>query len=69
MSEHSLRSYSHDCLSIDAEGLAPIEHLAQQTGISLIGEGQLGGWTGGRVVLVPTDKSIRQWSPIAERAL
>jgi 2',3'-cyclic-nucleotide 3'-phosphodiesterase len=54
MSEHSVRSYSHDCPRIDAEGLAPIEQLAQQTGISLVGEGRLKGWTGGRVVLVPT---------------
>ncbi|EAT85717.1 2',3'-cyclic-nucleotide 3'-phosphodiesterase [Parastagonospora nodorum] len=59
----------HDCPSIDASGLAEIEKLAQSTGVNLNGQSDLGGWSGGRLVLVPTDKSIDQWSPIAEREL
>jgi 2',3'-cyclic-nucleotide 3'-phosphodiesterase len=37
--------------------------------VNVDGKGKMGSWVGGRVVLVPTDKPIDQWSPIAERAL
>jgi 2',3'-cyclic-nucleotide 3'-phosphodiesterase len=37
--------------------------------VNFEGKEQLGGWTGGRVVLVPTDKPVEQWQPIAERVL
>jgi len=33
------------------------------------GDGEMGGWTGGTLVLVPTDKPIEEWKPIAERKL
>jgi 2',3'-cyclic-nucleotide 3'-phosphodiesterase len=37
--------------------------------VNFEGKGQLGGWIGGRVVLVPTDKPVDQWQPIGERVL
>jgi 2',3'-cyclic-nucleotide 3'-phosphodiesterase len=37
--------------------------------LSLAGEGELGGWNGGSIILVPTDKSITEWVPVAERNL
>jgi 2',3'-cyclic-nucleotide 3'-phosphodiesterase len=55
----------HDCPPVDAQGLASVDTLS----VDLEGKGLLGGWSGGRVVLVPTDKPIDQWSPIAERVL
>ncbi|KAI4945949.1 2',3'-cyclic nucleotide 3'-phosphodiesterase [Alternaria rosae] len=55
----------HDCPQVDAAGLASVDLL----GVNLDGTGDLGGWTGGRVVIVPTDKSIDQWQPIGERVL
>lgn len=45
------------------------ERLANEASVSVAGGGTLGGWVGGRVVLVPTDKPISQWIPIAERIL
>lgn len=59
----------HDCPSVDAIGLAEIEKLADSAGVNLTGQSDLGGWIGGRLVLIPTDKPIGQWSPIAEREL
>ena len=56
---------SHDIPQIDAAGLASVDLL----GVNFDGTGDLGGWTGGRVVIVPTDKSIDQWQPIGEREL
>lgn len=61
--------YSHDCPQIDEKGIQEIEKLVRDAGVNLEGEGDLGGWTGGRVVLVPTSKSIAEWVPVAERAL
>lgn len=57
----------HDCPPVDEEGLAEVEKLAQKVDVSIAGKGDLGGWRGGRLALVPTDKPIEQWSPIAER--
>ncbi|KAH7388634.1 2',3'-cyclic-nucleotide 3'-phosphodiesterase [Pyrenochaeta sp. MPI-SDFR-AT-0127] len=59
----------HDCPQIDSEGLSPVEGFADTIGINLNGEGDLGGWEGGRVVLVPTYRPIEEWKPIAERSL
>jgi 2',3'-cyclic-nucleotide 3'-phosphodiesterase len=57
----------HDCPVVDAEGLSGVRELVQKAGVSLGGSGELAGWVGGRVVLVPTDKPINQWVPVAER--
>jgi 2',3'-cyclic-nucleotide 3'-phosphodiesterase len=40
-----------------------------ETGVRLDGEDELGGWTGGRIVLVETDKAIADWMPVAEKTL
>jgi 2',3'-cyclic-nucleotide 3'-phosphodiesterase len=60
---------SHDCPQVNADGLAEVETLAKKLDIEFKGDGELGGWTGGKVVLVPTDKPIGDWVPIAERVL
>jgi 2',3'-cyclic-nucleotide 3'-phosphodiesterase len=54
---------------VDPKGIAEIETLVQDAGLRLDGEGELGGWVGGRVVLVQTDKAIGEWVTIAERIL
>ncbi|KAF1841111.1 2',3'-cyclic-nucleotide 3'-phosphodiesterase [Cucurbitaria berberidis CBS 394.84] len=59
----------HDCPRIDTEGLSQAGEFAQDLGISVNGQGKLGSWKGGRVVLVQTDKPIHEWKPIAERSL
>ena len=60
---------SHECPQVGAEGLAEVEKFVREAGINLEGEGDMGGWVGGRVVLVPTDRAIKDWAPIAEREL
>jgi 2',3'-cyclic-nucleotide 3'-phosphodiesterase len=60
---------SHDCPIVSSEEIAKIERLVKDAGVSLDGEGELGGWTGGQVVLVPTDRPIKDWASIAERKL
>ncbi|EMD91679.1 hypothetical protein COCC4DRAFT_129358 [Bipolaris maydis ATCC 48331] len=55
----------HDCPAIDAKGLSSVD----MTEVELEGSSQMSGWVGGRVVLVPTDKPIDQWVPIAERLI
>lgn len=59
---------SSTCTVSDSE-MKEIEGLVRETGINLDGEGGLGGWTGGRVVLVPTYNEIKDWAPIAEKKL
>ncbi|CAA9958376.1 2',3'-cyclic nucleotide 3'-phosphodiesterase [Pyrenophora teres f. teres] len=55
----------HDCPQVDTTMLATVDML----GINFTGSGDMGGWIGGRVVLVPTDRPIEHWLPIAERAI
>ncbi|KAF1911704.1 2',3'-cyclic-nucleotide 3'-phosphodiesterase [Ampelomyces quisqualis] len=59
----------HDCPVIDAEGLDRVEELVRKPGVILGESGELAGWIGGRVILVPTDKPIDQWSPVADREI
>ncbi|KAF2869799.1 2',3'-cyclic-nucleotide 3'-phosphodiesteras-like protein [Massariosphaeria phaeospora] len=59
----------HDCPRVDDDEIAKIEQLVQEAGVSLAGEGELGGWVGGRVVLVPTDRPIKEWAPLTEKKL
>lgn len=61
--------YSHDCPKIDAKGLEETSELAQGKGIDLVQRSEGLSWSGGRVVLVATDKTIPEWMPIAERVL
>ncbi|KAF1831883.1 2, 3 cyclic phosphodiesterase [Decorospora gaudefroyi] len=55
----------HDCPQVDQHDLTSVRTLDVNTE----GVGQLGGWVGGRVVLVPTDSAIDGWLPVAERVL
>jgi hypothetical protein len=59
---------SSEC-TVSAEQLGETEKMAQEAGINLDGEGELRGWVGGTLVLVPTYKEIEEWSPIAQREL
>jgi 2',3'-cyclic-nucleotide 3'-phosphodiesterase len=54
---------------VEEKGIGEVEKLLQNAGLKLSGNGELGGWVGGRVVLVQTDKAIGEWVPIAERCL
>jgi 2',3'-cyclic-nucleotide 3'-phosphodiesterase len=56
-------------VDISDELKGQIEKTVTDAGISLSGEGELGGWEGGVVWLVPTTKPIEEWKPIAERRL
>ncbi|KAJ8109043.1 hypothetical protein OPT61_g7743 [Boeremia exigua] len=59
----------HDCPQVDAEGLGETSNLAQEEGIDLAERNEGLTWTGGRVVLVATDKPTSEWKPIAQRAI
>ncbi|CBX92897.1 similar to 2',3'-cyclic-nucleotide 3'-phosphodiesterase [Plenodomus lingam JN3] len=59
----------HDCPVVTETELSRVEGMAMQLGVDVHGHGELGGWKGGKVVLVPTDQPIAQWKPIAERHL
>lgn len=59
----------HDCPKIEQERIKEVEKLLEQSGVRLDGQGKLGCWTGGMVVLVDTSKPIKEWVPLAERAL
>ncbi|KAF2833159.1 2',3'-cyclic-nucleotide 3'-phosphodiesterase [Ophiobolus disseminans] len=59
----------HDCPKIDPEGISEVGGFVQQAGITLGEGGLMNGWTGGKVVLVQTDKPIDQWTVVAERRL
>ncbi|KAF2691108.1 2',3'-cyclic-nucleotide 3'-phosphodiesterase [Lentithecium fluviatile CBS 122367] len=59
----------HDSPKVDEKGLEEVEGTVREKGVRLDGEGELGGWVGGRVVLVRTEKAIEDWRPVAERDL
>jgi 2',3'-cyclic-nucleotide 3'-phosphodiesterase len=61
---------------IGDETLKEITEVVRKAGVNLEGEESegtedkgLGGWDGGVVWLVPTDKPITEWKPIATREL
>lgn len=59
-------------MPIDKAKLAEIEHAVQEAGIALQpaqGHDGTSGWVGGTVWLVPTDRPIPDWKPIATRVL
>lgn len=63
-------------MPIDEAKLKNIDKAVQDAGISLAGSSGsavggigMGGWEGGVVWLVPTDKDIAAWKPIATRTL
>lgn len=60
---------SHDCPRVGEEKIREVERGVEEAGVRLSGEGEMGGWIGGRVVLVDTTRPIGEWVPIAEREL
>jgi len=46
-----------------------VEKDISDAGVSLDGEGEMGGWEGGEVWLVATYKDIKDWEPVAKRKL
>ena len=62
-----LKAHSHDCPRLDEDALNEVNKLAKELLVEV--EGEKMGWEKGRVVLVPTDKPIEQWTPIAARVL
>jgi 2',3'-cyclic-nucleotide 3'-phosphodiesterase len=80
-----LTSYLSGDQILDDNALQKVRQAAEETGIKLdrdqgaytgpadeedrIGKKQWDGWQGGLVWLVPTDKSIEEWKPIAVRRL
>ncbi|KAF1970306.1 2',3'-cyclic-nucleotide 3'-phosphodiesterase [Bimuria novae-zelandiae CBS 107.79] len=59
----------HDRPKVEEERIREVERVVEEAGVNLDGEGEMGGWRGGRVVLVETSKPIEEWVPIAEREL
>ncbi|KAF2632106.1 2',3'-cyclic-nucleotide 3'-phosphodiesterase [Macroventuria anomochaeta] len=59
----------HDCSQVDAKGLEETSKLAQEEGIDLVERSEGLSWTGGRVVLVATERPTSEWKPIAQRVL
>lgn len=43
--------------------------MVKDAGVNLDGNGEMGGWTGGSVWLVPTYKPFEEWKPVAVRDL
>lgn len=57
-------------MTIDEGELKEIENLVQESGIGFDeSSGGSTGWEGGIVWLVPTDRDINDWKPIATRTL
>ncbi|KAF1930988.1 2',3'-cyclic-nucleotide 3'-phosphodiesterase [Didymella exigua CBS 183.55] len=59
----------HNCPRVDATGLEETVKLAQEAGVDLVNRSEGSSWTGGRVVLVATEKPTSEWKPIAQRVL
>lgn len=57
-------------VTIDDTKLKEIEDAVKESGVSL-GDGShsMRGWEGGIVWLVPTERGIENWKPIATRTL
>lgn len=58
-------------MTIDQGKLKGIEKLVQESGVGFeeSSSGRNTGWKGGIVWLVPTDRDITDWKPIATRTL
>ncbi|OJD37642.1 2 cyclic-nucleotide 3-phosphodiesterase [Diplodia corticola] len=69
------RAYRPHCslvygnMPISDQKKAELQSVVEQAGISIFGSGDLGGWEGGLVWLVPTFKTIPEWEPWVEVAL
>ncbi|KAK7727056.1 hypothetical protein SLS57_003086 [Botryosphaeria dothidea] len=56
-------------MPISEEKKAELQTLIEKAGISIDGSGELGGWEGGDVWLVPTFLEIPNWQPWVKRTL
>lgn len=56
-------------MTLDESKTREIEDAVREAGITFDGDVRTGGWFGGQVWLVPTDRSISEWRPIAVRSL
>lgn len=56
-------------IEVPEEKKAAVEKDLKEAGISLDGQGEMGGWGGGEVWLVATYKEIEDWEPVAKRKL
>ncbi|KAK7536015.1 2',3'-cyclic-nucleotide 3'-phosphodiesterase [Phyllosticta citribraziliensis] len=59
-------SLIYGSVDISEEKKTQLQQLIQAAGVSIDGSGDLGGWKGGTVWLVPTNKPIPEWTPWAE---
>lgn len=77
---HCFASPSNSCLiaddagsgdvTIDEAKLKQIEDAVKESGLSFENASHdMGGWKGGIVWLVPTERDIEKWKPIATRTL
>ncbi|KAF2461004.1 2',3'-cyclic-nucleotide 3'-phosphodiesterase [Lineolata rhizophorae] len=55
--------------TVTEERRKELECMVKDASISFDGEEDRGSWTGGLVVLVPTEKRIEDWKPVATRVL
>lgn len=60
---------SHDCPKVSIEEIEKVKEMVLDAGLSFTWNDECSGWTGGKVVLVPTDRPIEQWEPIAAREI
>ncbi|KAF2804792.1 2, 3 cyclic phosphodiesterase [Mytilinidion resinicola] len=58
-------SLLYSAIEVSDDELREMERVVEDAGVDLEGKGEMGGWVGGRVVLVETDKKIEEWEPIA----
>lgn len=56
-------------VEIDEAKRDEIQQVITNMGLAWNDESELSGWSGGEVWLVPTDKAIEKWKPIAVRKL
>lgn len=54
---------------MDEERMEAVRRAVEEAGVKVGEGGKGGGWEGGVVWLVPTDRPIGQWKPIAVREL
>lgn len=54
---------------VSAEQLAELEMVVRRAGVGLDGEGNMGGWECGQIWLVPTEREVGEWKPIAVKDL
>ncbi|KAF2496102.1 2, 3 cyclic phosphodiesterase [Lophium mytilinum] len=62
-------SLLYSAIEVSDDELSELGGVVENAGVDLGGKGEMGGWVGGRVVSVQTDKKIEEWEPIAVKDL